>query len=489
MRQLAVVVLAAGQGTRMKSNTPKVLHNLAGIPILGHVLATAHSLSAARVLVVLRHEIELIERYVREHFPRTEVVTQDEIPGTGRATEQALEALGDFQGDVLILSGDVPLLDVESIQQLVDRHRAEDLAGALISVELENPAGYGRIIRSAGVASAGEVKNGVAFVSQARGPLSAIVEHKDADAGQLEITEVNAGVYVFDAGQLRQALSEVGTANAQGEKYLTDVVALLLRSGSKVEAQTLLDSFLVAGINDRAQLSEVAAELNARIVRAWQLAGVTIQEPASTWIDVTVQLGKDVTLLPSTRLHGLTQIGEGSMVGPDTTLTDVQVGESVTISRTQAEGARILDGATVGPFAYIRPGTELGPEGKIGAFVETKNAQIAAGAKVPHLSYVGDASIGEGANIGAGTIFANYDGVNKHRTTVGAQARTGSGNVFVAPVNIGAGAYTAAGSTIRRDVEAGALALNPAAQKNLAGWVLENRPGSKSAKAASEETK
>ncbi|HEY7853821.1 MAG TPA: bifunctional UDP-N-acetylglucosamine diphosphorylase/glucosamine-1-phosphate N-acetyltransferase GlmU, partial [Aquiluna sp.] len=460
MRELAVVVLAAGQGTRMKSATPKVLHEIAGIPILGHVLATAHSLEANKVLAVLRHEKQLIEAYVQSHFPNTDVVTQDEIPGTGRAAEQALEALDDFDGDVLILSGDVPLLDVESISQLVQNHQQLGSQGSMISVVLENPNGYGRILRA---------KNS---------DLQGIVEQKDASAAQLEITEVNAGVYVFDAKALRSALSQVGMDNAQGEKYLTDVVGLMLASGQKVHAQQILDPYLVAGINDRAQLSEIAKELNARIVRAWQLAGVTVQEPHSTWIDVTVQLGQDVTLLPSTRLHGLTRVGVGAVIGPDTTLRDVEVGENAKISRTQGDSARVLDGATVGPFAYLRPGTELGADGKIGAFVETKNAKIGRGAKVPHLSYVGDATIGEGANIGAGTIFANYDGVNKHRTEVGPHARTGSGNVFVAPVSIGAGAYTAAGSTIRRNVEPGALALNPSPQKNMAGWVLEQRPGS-----------
>ena len=454
----------------MKSATPKVLHEIAGIPILGHVLATANSLEANKVLAVLRHEKQLIEAYVQSHFPNTEVVTQDEIPGTGRAAEQALEALGDFDGDVLILSGDVPLLDVESISQLVQNHQQLGSQGSMISVVLENPNGYGRILRA---------KNS---------DLQGIVEQKDASAAQLEITEVNAGVYVFDAKALRSALSQVGMDNAQGEKYLTDVVGLMLASGQKVHAQQILDPYLVAGINDRAQLSEIAKELNARIVRAWQLAGVTVQEPHSTWIDVTVQLGQDVTLLPSTRLHGLTRVGVGAVIGPDTTLRDVEVGENAKISRTQGDSARVLDGATVGPFAYLRPGTELGADGKIGAFVETKNAKIGRGAKVPHLSYVGDATIGEGANIGAGTIFANYDGVNKHRTEVGPHARTGSGNVFVAPVSIGAGAYTAAGSTIRRNVEPGALALNPSPQKNMAGWVLEQRPGSASAKAASEIT-
>jgi bifunctional UDP-N-acetylglucosamine pyrophosphorylase/glucosamine-1-phosphate N-acetyltransferase len=231
-------------------------------------------------------------------------------------------------------------------------------------------------------------------------------------------------------------------------------------------------------------LSEVASELNARIVRAWQHAGVTIQEPATTWIDVTAQLAKDVTLLPSTRLHGFTSIGQGSVIGPDTTLTDLEAGSNVTISRTQGASSKIDSGASVGPYAYRRPGTHLGEDGKIGTFVETKNAKIGAGAKVPHLSYVGDAEIGEGSNIGAGTIFANYDGLNKHRTVIGAHVKTGSGNVFVAPIVIGDGAYTAAGSTIRRDVEPGALALNTTPQKNLAGWVLDKRPGSKSAEAA-----
>jgi bifunctional UDP-N-acetylglucosamine pyrophosphorylase / glucosamine-1-phosphate N-acetyltransferase len=469
LRELAIVVLAAGQGTRMKSAVPKVLHELAGVPILGHVLMTASALKASKIAVVLRHEKELIENYLLSHFPKVMIVHQDEIPGTGRAAEQALQALGDFDGDVLILSGDVPLIDVEAISQLLELHGNTGAAGTMVSVVLEDSTGYGRVVR-------------------ADGNLERIVEQKDATKQELEISEVNAGVYVFDAKSLSEALSKVGTNNAQAEKYLTDVVGMLLQAGKKVSAQLIADHWLVAGINDRAQLAEVAAELNSRIVRAWQLAGVSVQEPHSTWIDVTVQLGQDVTLLPSTRLHGLTRIGVGSTIGPDTSLRDVEVGQNAKISRTQGDSARVLDGATVGPFAYLRPGTELGLNGKIGAFVETKNAKIGAGAKVPHLSYVGDAVIGEGANIGAGTIFANYDGVNKHRTEVGAHARTGSGNVFVAPVIIGAGAYTAAGSTIRRNVEAGALALNPGPQKNLAGWVLDQRPGSASAKAASETT-
>lgn len=466
MRQLAVVVLAAGEGTRMKSATPKILHEIAGLPLIGHVLSTAHSLGANHVVTVLRHERERIENYVKAFYPNTVIALQDEIPGTGRAVEAALEQLpSDFEGDVAVLSGDVPLLDVASIEQLVEIHRGNQNSGTLISAIMADPKGYGRIVRS-------------------RESFVGIVEQKDANTDQLEITEVNAGVYIFDAQHLKTALSQVTLENAQKEKYLTDVAALMLEQGRQVSAHPISDNWLVAGINDRAQLGEVASELNARIVRAWQHAGVTIQEPATTWIDVTVQLAKDVTLLPSTRLHGFTSIGEGSVIGPDTTLTDLEVGSNVSISRTQGSSSKVDDGASVGPFAYLRPGTHLGADGKIGTFVETKNAKIGPGAKVPHLSYVGDAEIGEGTNIGAGTIFANYDGINKHKTIIGSHAKTGSGNVFVAPIVIGDGAYTAAGSTIRRDVEPGALALNTTPQKNLAGWVLDKRPGSKSAEAA-----
>ena len=468
MRPLAVVVLAAGEGTRMKSKTPKVLHEVAGLPLIGHVLATAHSLSAQHVIAVLRHEREQLDQYIQSHFPATETAIQDEVPGTGRAVEVALEVLpAGFSGDVLVLSGDVPLLDVQSISELIQRHQEREALGSLISFSAADPTGYGRIIRD-------------------RESLVGIVEQKDASAQQLNISEVNAGVYVFDYAHLIASLARVGTENSQGEKYLTDVVSMLVQQG-RVDAHQIAGNWLVAGINDRAQLSEVAAELNRRIVRAWQLSGVTIEDPASTWIDITVQIGQDARLLPGTRLHGLTSIGPDAVIGPDTTLTDTVVGHGALVARTTATSCEVQEKATVGPFAYLRPGTVLGPEGKIGAFVETKNAKIGAGAKVPHLSYVGDAEIGEGANIGAGTIFANYDGVSKHQSKVGPHARTGSGNVFVAPVSIGAGAYTAAGSTIRRDVEPGALALNPAAQKNLADWVLQNRPDSKSAAAATEE--
>ena len=466
-QHLAVVVLAAGEGTRMRSRKPKVMHELAGMPLLGHALVTASQLGASHVVPVIRHQKDLLAEYISAFFPSATIAVQDDVPGTGRAVECALEKLpADFDGAIVVTSGDVPLLDVPTLENLIDAHLETGAAATLLTAILDDPSGYGRIIRN----------NAGAFLE--------IIEDRDATAAQKEINEVNAGVYVFDAKQLREALAKIGTHNAQGEKYLTDVAEVLIKGKQKVQALAVTDNWLVAGINDRRQLADVALELNLRICEAWQLAGVTILDPASTWIDVTVQLGEDVTLLPGTYLKGFTTIGTGSTVGPEVTMTDTEVGADASIVKSHITGSKIGDGASVGPFAYLRPGTDLGADGKIGTFVETKNAKIGAGSKVPHLSYVGDAEIGVESNIGAGTIFANYDGVNKHRSTIGSHVRSGSHNVFVAPITIGDGAYTAAGTVVRRDVEPGALALNVAPQKNLADWVLQKRPGSKAADAA-----
>ncbi|MEY4019253.1 MAG: hypothetical protein RLZZ590_553 [Actinomycetota bacterium] len=466
-KHLAVVVLAAGEGTRMKSAKPKVMHEIAGLPLLGHALATASSLGAAHVISVIRYKKELLAEYITAFYPNVSIAEQDEVPGTGRAVECALDALpSDFNGAIVVTSGDVPLLDVATLESLLDAHLAGGYAATILTAHVADPTGYGRIIRS----------NAGKFIE--------IIEHRDADAEQLEIREVNAGVYVFDAAHLRKALTTVGSQNAQGEKYLTDVAVELIREKLKVQAVAVSDNWLVAGINDRVQLSEVAAELNARICEAWQVAGVTIQDPASTWIDITVELGTDVTLLPGTHLKGITSIGDGSTIGPEVFMVDTTVGENASVVKSHATGSRIGDGATVGPFAYLRPGTDLGVDGKIGTFVETKNAKIGAGSKVPHLSYVGDATIGEGSNIGAGTIFANYDGIKKHASVIGSHVRTGSHNVFVAPITIADGAYTAAGTVVRKDVEAGDLAMNVAPQRNLADWVIAKRPGSAAADAA-----
>ncbi|MCS5499370.1 bifunctional UDP-N-acetylglucosamine diphosphorylase/glucosamine-1-phosphate N-acetyltransferase GlmU [Cnuibacter physcomitrellae] len=467
--RLAVVVLAAGQGTRMRSATPKLLHEIAGLPMLAHVLATANALDAAQVVTVVRHERDRIVGVVEEHLENPVTVDQDEIPGTGRAVEQALDALpAGFDGDVLVVNGDVPLLDADTLTDLVRRHRASAAAATILSAELADPTGYGRIVRTGD------------------GLLDRIVEQKDATDSELALREINAGVYVFGVAQLRDQLAKVSTENAQGEKYLTDVIGLLRRAGSDVSAVVVDEAWKIAGVNDRAQLSEAAAKLNALIVRGWQLAGVTVQDPATTWIDLKATLSPDVTILPNTQIKGATSIATGAVVGPDTTLVDCEIGENATVRRADATLAVVGAGATVGPWAFLRPNTVLDADGKIGTFVETKNSHIGAGSKVPHLSYVGDTEVGVGANVGAGTITANYDGVEKHRTVVGDHVRTGSHNVFVAPVRIGDGAYTGAGTVVRKDVPAGSLAVNVAPQRNIAGWVVQNRPGTSAAQAAEE---
>ncbi|WP_066042569.1 bifunctional UDP-N-acetylglucosamine diphosphorylase/glucosamine-1-phosphate N-acetyltransferase GlmU [Herbiconiux solani] len=469
--RLAIVVLAAGQGTRMKSATPKLLHEIAGLPLIGHVLATAGQLDAAHTVSVVRHERDRVVAVIEDHFPGSIIVDQDEIPGTGRAVEQAVAALpADFDGDVLVVSGDVPLLDSDTLTELIAAHRAGGAAATLLSALPEDSTGYGRIVRTAD------------------GMLDRIVEQKDASDSELAIREINAGVYVFGLAELRDQLAQVTTANAQGEKYLTDVIGLLRRAGSDVAAVPVAEPWIVAGVNDRAQLSEAAAKLNALIVRGWQLNGVTIVDPATTWIDLKASLAADVEILPGTQIKGATSIARGATVGPDTTLVDCEIGEDAVVKRTDATLAVIGARASVGPFAYLRPNTVLDADGKIGTFVETKNSHIGVGSKVPHLSYIGDTEVGTGSNVGAGTITANYDGVNKHRTVVGSHARTGSHNVFVAPVRIGDGAYTGAGTVVRKDVPAGSLAINVAPQRNLAGWVEENRPGSAAATAASAAT-
>jgi bifunctional UDP-N-acetylglucosamine pyrophosphorylase/glucosamine-1-phosphate N-acetyltransferase len=467
--RLAVIVLAAGQGTRMKSSLPKLMHPLAGLPIISHVLATARALDAAHVVTVLRHERERLAELVALDLPESLLVEQDEIPGTGRAVEQAIAALpADFDGDVLVVSGDVPLLNAATLTNFIAAHRERAAAATVLSAFPTDVTGYGRIIRSDD------------------GTFDRIVEHKDATDDERAIDETNAGVYLFGLSELRDQLARVTTDNVQGEKYLTDVIGLLRAAGSEVRAVPVADAWLVAGINDRAQLSDTAAKLNAVIVRGWQLAGVTVQDPATTWIDLKATLASDVTVLPGTQILGSTTIATGAVIGPDSTLLDCEVGENATVKRSDATLAVIGAGATVGPFSYLRPGTWLGADGKIGTFVETKNAVIGEGSKVPHLSYVGDATVGVHSNIGAGTIFANYDGVNKNPSVIGSHVRTGSHNVFVAPIRIGDGAYTGAGTVVRKDVPAGALAINVAPQRNMVDWVETNRPGTDAATAASQ---
>ncbi|THG28397.1 bifunctional UDP-N-acetylglucosamine diphosphorylase/glucosamine-1-phosphate N-acetyltransferase GlmU [Naasia lichenicola] len=467
--RLAIVILAAGQGTRMRSATPKLLHSLAGIPIVGHVLATAEALGAAYTIAVVRHERDRVVAVVDAALPGATVVDQDDLPGTGRAVEQAVGALpADFDGDVLVLNGDVPLLDAQTLTGFLAAHRAGASAASLLTMTPDDTTGYGRIVR------------------RSDGSVDRIVEQKDADPDELALTEVNAGIYLFGVAALRDHLAGLSIDNAQGEKYLTDMVAALRAAGSDVVGVPVSEPWLVAGINDRAQLSEAAARLNAMIVRGWQLAGVTVQDPATTWIDLAVTLAPDVEILPGTQLKGATKVETGAVIGPDTTLVDCEIGERAVVKRTDGTLAVIGADASVGPFAYLRPGTILGVHGKIGTFVETKNSTIGDGSKVPHLSYIGDTTVGTGSNVGAGTITANYDGVNKHKTVVGSHVRSGSHNVFVAPVRIGDGAYTAAGTVVRKDVPPGSLALSVAPQRNIEGWVAANRAGTDAARAAAE---
>jgi bifunctional UDP-N-acetylglucosamine pyrophosphorylase/glucosamine-1-phosphate N-acetyltransferase len=360
----------------------------------------------------------------------------------------------------------VPLLDADTLGGLIAGHSADSAVATVLTTTLPDPTGYGRIVRTQG------------------GEVIGIVEQADASPSQRAIQEINAGVYAFDVAALRSALSRLQPHNAQQELYLTDVVEIFRTDGQTVHAQHVDDAALVAGINDRVQLAALATELNRRIVAAHQRAGVTIVDPATTWIDVNVTIGRDTVVHPGTQLLGETRVGGRCQIGPDTTLTDVSVGDQAAVIRTHGGQSVIGDGAAVGPFAYLRPGTVLGAGGKLGAFVETKNATIGTGTKVPHLTYVGDADIGEHSNIGASSVFVNYDGETKRRTTIGSHVRTGSDTMFVAPVTVGDGAYTGAGTVVRDDVPPGALAVSAGPQRNIEGWVERKRPGSAAAEAA-----
>jgi bifunctional UDP-N-acetylglucosamine pyrophosphorylase/glucosamine-1-phosphate N-acetyltransferase len=471
----AVLVLAAGAGTRMRSDTPKVLHAIAGRSLLAHSLHAIAKVAPQHLVVVLGQDHQRIAPVVADlahTLGRTiDVAMQDQQLGTGHAVLCGLSALpDDYDGVVVVTSGDIPLLDADTLADLITTHSAHPAAVTVLTTTLSDPTGYGRILRTQDHEVIG------------------IVEQADATPSQRQIREVNAGVYAFDIAALRSALSRLRADNAQQELYLTDVIAIVRQDGRAVHARHVDDSALVAGINNRVQLAELGAELNRRIVAAHQLAGVTVVDPTTTWIDVDVIIGRDTVVQPGTQLLGRTRIGEHCTVGPDTTLTDVTVGNGASVTRTHASSAVIGDRAAVGPFAYLRPGTVLGAEGKLGAFVETKNCTIGTGTKVPHLTYVGDADIGDHSNIGASSVFVNYDGQSKQRTTIGSHVRTGSDTMFVAPVTVGDGAYTGAGTVVRSDVPPGALAVSAGPQRNIENWVQRKRPGSAAAEAARKAT-
>jgi bifunctional UDP-N-acetylglucosamine pyrophosphorylase/glucosamine-1-phosphate N-acetyltransferase len=463
-----VVVLAAGEGKRMRSTLPKVLHPLLGRTLLGHVLNAAEPLQAKRSIVVVGHGAEQVTAYLAQVAPDARAVLQAEQRGTGHAVRTVLEAVPDITGTVIVMNGDMPMLRTETLAAMVDAHEDTGAVATVLTADVDDPYGLGRIVRDGD------------------GRVAAIVEHRDATDEQRAICEINVGVFAFDAAALRGALGSLTAANDQGEEYLTDVLGALAAHGDHVAAHRSGDADEGLGANDRAQLAALAARLRDRINADLMRSGVTMLDPATTWVDVTVVVEPDVTIEPNTQLRGATSIAAGARVGPDTTLTNVVVGTGAQVIRTHGSDAVIGAGASVGPFAYLRPGTDLADSGKIGTFVETKNAHIGTGSKVPHLTYVGDATIGRDVNIGAATIFVNYDGVDKHHTTVEDGAFIGCDTTLIAPVTVHAGAYTAAGSSIAEDVPAGALGIARGRQRNIDGWVERKRPGTKSAKAAAE---
>ncbi|CAL9293914.1 MULTISPECIES: bifunctional UDP-N-acetylglucosamine diphosphorylase/glucosamine-1-phosphate N-acetyltransferase GlmU [unclassified Streptomyces] len=464
----AVIVLAAGEGTRMKSKTPKVLHEICGRSLVGHVVSAARELNPEHLCVVVGHAREQVAAHLQEHYAGTRTAVQYEQNGTGHAVRMALEELGGVDGTVVVVCGDTPLLSGRTLGALAATHSADGNAVTVLTAEVPDATGYGRIVRD-----------------PETGAVTAIVEHKDATEEQRAVREINSGVFAFDGRLLADALAQVRTDNSQGEEYLTDVLGILREAGHRVGASVADDHREILGINNRVQLSEARALLNRRLLERAMADGVTVIDPASVQVDVTVTFERDAVVHPGTQLLGATHVAEDAEVGPNTRLKDTKVGRGARVDNTVADGAEVGEGASVGPYAYLRPGTRLGVKSKIGTYVETKNATIGEGTKVPHLSYVGDATIGEYTNIGAASVFVNYDGEKKHHTTIGSHCKTGSDNMFVAPVTVGDGAYTAAGSVITKDVPAGALAVARGQQRNIEGWVARKRPGSAAAQAAS----
>ena len=453
----AVVVLAAGEGTRMRSATPKSLHAVAGRSLLGHILAATAPLQAGRTLVVVGHGGDEVTAALKAIDPEATAVPQEQLRGTGHSARVALEAAPDIDGTVLVVYGDMPLLTTETLQRVLAAHADATARATLLSAYLPDPSGYGRILRDD------------------EGRVAGIVEHKDADDAQRHITEVNAGVYAFEAAALREHLTRLGTDNAQGEEYLTDVIAGLVAAADTVIAVVAEDWQETLGVNDRAQLAEAGDVLRRRIIRQHQLAGVTVVDPASTWVDATVTIEPDALIAPYTMLHGGTAIAAGAEIGPWSRLTDTTVGPDARVLAATCVGAEIGPEASVGPYTYLRPGTRLGRGAKAGGFVEIKASAVGDGSKVPHLSYVGDTTIGAGSNVGAGTITCNFDGTAKSTTEIGDNVFVGSGSMLVAPLSLGDGSYVAAGSTITDDVPPGSLGIARARQETKEGWAARRR--------------
>lgn len=449
MAALTSIILAAGQGTRMKSKLPKVLHPLLGRPMLQYIVDAANKVGASRTIVVVGFEGQQV---IDTIGPKLEYVWQKEQKGTGHAVMMARDILSTLTGDLLILYGDTPLLRAETIKDLVDAKRTRQAVAAVLTTEVKNAAGFGRIIRGGD------------------GNITAIVEDKDASPAQKEIKEVNTGVYCFDIPHLLEALSEITPRNAQGEYYLTDVIKIFVEKGLKVTGWVTDAAEEVMGPNDRIQLASTENFLKQAINHQWMSQGVTIEDPLFTYIGPEVQIGRDTAILPGTFLLGETIIGEGCTIGPHTRVVDSIIGDLTSVQFSQIIETHLGPGNNVGPFAYTRPGTVTAENVKIGDFVEIKNSRIGNKTKVPHLSYIGDSQVGAGVNIGCGTITCNYDGVHKHQTVIQDDVFIGSNTNLVAPVIVGEGATVGAGSTITKEVPAKALAIARSRQENLKEW-------------------
>jgi bifunctional UDP-N-acetylglucosamine pyrophosphorylase / glucosamine-1-phosphate N-acetyltransferase len=445
--QTFAVVLAAGKGTRMKSNRAKVLHTLCGVPMVNYVIEALTSLAPERLIVVVGHQADL----VRGVLPGdAEAVLQREQLGTGDAVRVALEALEGEEGVLLVVNGDGPLISGMTLGELLERHRSAGVGATVLVAELEEPRGLGRVVEDAGVVR--------------------IVEERDATDEERAIRLVNLGLYAFELSEIRDAIGKVDVDNGQGELYLTDVLEFIGRR-SRAVTYRLKDLEEANLVNDRSQLARAEEILRRRILDAHMREGVTVRDPVSTHIEASVQIGRDTVILPGSFLRGTTKIGSDCVIGPSADLLDTRVGDGARVEHSVGRGAEVGEGATVGPYAFLRPGTVLGPDAKVGAYCEVKNTRVGRGSKVPHLSYIGDAEIGEDANLGAGTITANYDGVNKHRTTIGDGAFTGVNTNLIAPVTIGDGAYLGAASVVNKDIPPGKLAVGMPAR------VIRDAPG------------
>lgn len=453
----AVIVLAAGEGTRMRSSRPKVLHTICGKSMLHFVLESAKALQPDKTIVVVGHKSEEVMQAV----PGVDFAVQEEQRGTGHAVLMAESLLDGFDGAVIVLSGDTPLVRTETLNQLVRAHKSSGAAASILTARLKNPTGYGRILR---------------YVEDDPGSaVMAIVEEKDATEEQKKINETNSGIYCFDKKKLFKALSLVGTDNAQNEQYLTDVIKIFNDQGERIVASAATDPDEIMGVNSRVQLAEADKVMRRRINEGLMLRGVTIIDPDMTFISSDATIGKDTVIYPMTFIEGVTEIGESCTIGPSSRLVDCSIGDGVTVENSIVRESTIENGAGLGPFCHVRPGTLVKSGAKVGGFVEVKNSDIGTGSKVPHLSYIGDAQIGDYVNIGAGTITCNYDGANKYRTVIGDGAFIGSDTMLVAPVKIGDGAFTGAGSVISKDVPEGSLAVERTEQEIIDNWAKKRR--------------